>query len=120
MNWVLAGLGGVLGGLSRFQIGSALSRRCNTVFPVATFLINLSGAFFLGVLMAASPQGRWYVFLGDGFLGAFTTFSTFMYEGTSLLREKERVRGFLYVAASLLLGIGAYTGGFFIAQRLFF
>ncbi len=118
MNFLLVGLGGVFGGLTRFQLGKMISERAGTTFPAATFLINISGAFLLGVLTGLGAEGKYYLLFGDGFLGAYTTFSTFMYEGFSLFRENEKRKAFFYVLSSLLFGIGAYAFGFFTAASM--
>mgnify|MGYP002352794711 CR=1 FL=1 len=110
MELVLVGLGGCLGGLSRFQLGRLLSRRAG--FPIGTFVINLTGAFLLGVLTAADTSRQLYLFLGDGFLGAYTTFSTFMYEGVQLFGAQDRRNAPAYVLGSLLLGVLGYLAGF--------
>ncbi|MDD2483649.1 MAG: fluoride efflux transporter CrcB [Eubacteriales bacterium] len=118
MNFLLVGLGGILGGISRYQLGKMISESVRTTFPVATFFINLCGAFLLGSLMAKTSGGSLYLLLGDGFLGAFTTFSTYMYESFSLFRENEKRNAIIYIVCSLLLGIVAYTFGFIVAETL--
>ena len=80
MDLALVGVGGVFGGICRFQLGKAISQKFNTSFPIGTFLINISGALLLGILTGADMGNSGYLLFGDGFCGAFTTFSTFMEE----------------------------------------
>lgn len=117
MNFILVGVGGVLGGLCRFQFGKIISQHVRVRFPVGTLLINVSGAFLLGILMGLEPGNRAYLFIGDGFCGAFTTFSTFMYEGFALFQENRRRNAFLYLIGTVLLGILVYVCGFAITKR---
>lgn len=108
----MVGVGGMLGGLCRFQLGKMISERAHTVFPVGTFIINITGAVLLGMLTSVSAGDRVYMALGDGFLGAFTTFSTFMYEGFHLFQDDEKLNAFTYVLGSLFLGIIGFAAGY--------
>lgn len=116
MDLILVGLGGCLGGLSRFQLGKLLSRRAGAGFPLGTFVINVTGAFLLGVLTGIGPSRRLYLLLGDGFLGAYTTFSTFMYEGFRLFGDDDRRNAPVYILSTLLLGILGYVAGCALGQ----
>lgn len=115
MNIALIAIGGLLGGLCRFELGQLILRKADTRFPLGTFLINITGAFLLGVLTGSEPSAQAYVLLGDGFLGAYTTFSTFMYEGFQLFDQKER-NAFFYIFSSLILGILGYICGYALAK----
>lgn len=108
----MVGVGGMLGGLCRFQLGKIISQKSGTVFPLGTFLINITGAALLGLLTGMGIGGQTYLALGDGFLGAFTTFSTFMYEGFHLFQENEKLNAFTYVLGTLFLGIIGFTAGY--------
>jgi CrcB protein len=83
---LLLALGGGLGSMARYAVGRVFEKGRTPAFPAATFLINISGAFLLGILVAVSPPKAFYALLGDGFLGAFTTYSTFMADGVRLLK----------------------------------
>lgn len=97
---LLVGAGGFLGAIVRFLIGIGLTGRIGSAFPWATFLINVSGSFVLGLFLtllpgrSLSPALR--LFFAVGFLGAYTTFSTFEFESASL--------GFSWVALANLVG----------------
>ena len=112
MDLMLVGIGGFLGGLSRFQLGQVLCRKAGSAFPVATFFINLSGAFLLGVLSGSGPSRQLYLILGDGFLGAYTTFSTFMYEGFCLFEGRRTLNAAVYILSSLILGVLGFMLGY--------
>jgi CrcB protein len=83
-------------------------------FPWATLAINVTGSFALGVLLTAGSRlsGTVVVALGVGFLGAFTTFSSFSYETQTLVRTGRAPAALAYVAASVALGVGAATLGY--------
>lgn len=115
MNWVLVGLGGALGSLTRYRLGKWIADRFGTsavVFPLGTFIINITGAILLGVLSSMDMNNNLYLLFGDGFLGAYTTFSTFMYEGFNLFQNKKRLNAILYIAATLALGVIGYLIGY--------
>lgn len=109
---IFVGIGGAFGALARFQLGKILSGKAHTAFPFGTFWINLSGALLLGVLTSMDTGSSVYRLLGDGFLGAYTTFSTFMYEGITLIQGNEKRNALLYLVASLILGMLGYFAGF--------
>jgi CrcB protein len=104
---VLLGLG-VLGGagaLARFLLDGAVAARLGRAFPFGTLAVNLSGAFVLGVLVGAELGRDAYALAGTGFVGAYTTFSTWMLE-THRLAEEGRIRAAAAnVGVSLVLGL---------------
>ncbi len=114
MDIVLVGLGGAFGAVCRFQFGKIISQRQNTAFPIGTFTINITGALLLGIITSVNAGNNIYLLLGDGFLGAYTTFSTFMYEGFNLFQGKEKLNAFIYISSSLIFGIIGFMAGFYI------
>lgn len=112
MDLFFVGIGGALGSLTRYKLGKAITEKSNTTFPTGTFIINITGAILLGLVSSLEAGGNMYLLLGDGFLGAYTTFSTFMYEGFNLFQENEKLNAFIYVLGSLFLGITGYVLGF--------
>lgn len=104
MDLVLVGIGGALGSMARFKLGKVISEKVRTTFPIGTFLINITGAVLLGLVSSLDVNKNIYLLLADGFLGAYTTFSTFMYEGFNLFQENEKLNAFIYVAGSLFIG----------------
>jgi CrcB protein len=113
---VLVAAGGALGSIARYGIDVALPYG-RTDLPVATLLINVSGALLLGLLVATQPHARWMrPFLGTGVLGGFTTFSTFALETDRLLARAPAVAA-AYVVLSLALGLGAAAVGLRLGRR---
>jgi CrcB protein len=117
---VLAGAG--LGGLTRYALGTWIMARSGGRFPLGTFLINISGSFFIGLLMTLlterlHPHPNWRLFLVVGVLGGYTTFSSFEYETLQAVRDGARWMGLLYVAGSVLLGYVAVWLGAVLAAR---
>lgn len=116
MNFLSVALGGALGALSRYGLGVWISPKWIHDFPLPTFLINISGAFLLGFLntlfldkFTVSPEIR--LAIGVGFLGAFTTFSTFGYETMMLIKDGNILTAGIYTTASIIIGfLGVYLG----------
>lgn len=106
---------GVGGGL-RYVIGGWLAERWGTSFPWGTFVVNLSGAFLLGLLLAlnverdiGSPSLR--LLLGIGLLGGYTTFSTLSYESIALVERGLYLQGAANMFGSGVLGLVAAVAG---------
>ncbi len=118
MTLLFVGIGGSLGAVSRFWVGKMMSQKFGADFPWGTFCVNLLGALLLGILSAFDASKNVYLLLGDGFLGAFTTFSSFMYEGFNLFKSSEKLNAFAYVVGTVILGIVGYFAGFGIAKML--
>jgi CrcB protein len=119
VTWVLVGSGGVIGALVRYALSKWIGERLVVSFPFATLFINVSGSFLLGLftrglgnwLPHAEPHAM--LFLGAGFCGAYTTFSTFTYEFTMLVREGRFSTAIMYYLASAVLGFAAAAVGLF-------
>lgn len=120
MQYLLVGIGGIFGSIVRYALGKIISERSVSIFPIGTFAINITGAFLLGLLSSESLGENLYVLFGDGFLGAYTTFSTFMYEGFNLFQEREIINAFTYVMLSLIIGIIGYSIGNRIGMTIVF
>jgi fluoride exporter len=111
MDLVLVGIGGAAGSLARYQLGKIADQKINSEFPLGTFFINITGAILLGIVTGLNPSQNFTWLLAEGFLGAYTTFSTFMYEGFNLFQGKETRNALFYILGSLVLGIlGFYIG----------
>lgn len=117
---VAIGIGGILGACSRYEVALAITSRPGT-FPLSTFVINVSGSFVLGALLAVIIE-RWrpseYVrpFAATGFLGAYTTWSTFMVDTDNLLKAGHVSVATEYVAASLAAGLAAVYFGMMLVR----
>jgi fluoride exporter len=119
MTAVLIGVAGAAGALARYQVGLAAGDRS---FPWATLGINLVGSFLLGLLVEVAGERGWpdttTLPLGIGFLGAFTTFSTFSVETQTMLRDGRTAAAATYVAASLVGGVLAAALGYATARAI--
>jgi len=111
MAYVLVAMGGAAGSVFRYSLGRFISEKSNSNFPIGTFIINISGAIMLGIVSTIGVNNNMMLLLGDGFLGAYTTFSTFMYEGFNLFQEREKLNAFIYILCSLILGTVGYALG---------
>lgn len=111
---------GAAGALARYALGAWLQEAANLRFPVGTLVINVLGSFLLGLLFAAADRlaPEWRVAVGTGFLGAFTTFSTFSVDTVRLIGAGEPRLALLNAAGSLALGLLAAWGGLSLGAAL--
>jgi CrcB protein len=99
---------GVLGGtgaIARFLVDNAVSRRMGRQFPVGILVVNLSGTLVLGVLVGLAVDGDAYRLVGGGVIGAYTTFSTWVFDSHRLAAEGRRGLAVANLAGSLVLGL---------------
>jgi fluoride exporter len=113
-NFVLIGLGGAAGSMLRFAVSLMVASRA---FPIATLLVNIAGSFIIGLVLAISSKnevfaGSWKLFLATGICGGFTTFSAFSAENLLLLQNGKILQSLLYMAISIVAGIGAAFVGY--------
>jgi CrcB protein len=120
LKYLAVGLGGFLGAIARYVIGVYFGTRYGVRFPYGTFVINMSGCFLIGLLMpllvrtTASPY--WRYLLPIGFIGAYTTFSTFEYETFRALQDGQIAVGLFNVAISVVVGFVMVWLGAVIAR----
>lgn len=122
MPYLLVGLGGFVGANARFVVARVVGAAFETKFPLGTFVINVTGRFLLGVLgtivaqrvMPNSESMR--LALGVGFLGAFTTFSTFEFETHALFDDGSWLTATTNMFASLFVGLLAVRAGIVVAK----
>lgn len=98
---ILVGVGGFLGAISRFYLGKLLAHP----YPWATFIINCTGSFALGLVFALHLSDWLWQLIGIGFLGAYTTFSTFGFESLQLIEQQKWGQVVSYIGSTLLFGI---------------
>ena len=116
--------GGALGAMLRYYLnGSILARAC-APFPTATFVINVSGSFLLGLFLTLATERveiapHLRIAFAAGFVGAYTTFSTFMYETAQLTEAGDYARALANVALSCVVGFGCVVAGTAAARKLF-
>jgi fluoride exporter len=116
-------VGAGVGGLARFIAGTVIMQRYAGRFPLGTFLINVTGSFLIGVLMAFLSERldlspNWRLLLVVGFLGGYTTFSSFEYETFVAVRSGSQVLALLNVLGSIVFGYIAVWLGAIIGARL--
>src|SRR6516162_4232541 len=118
-------LGSILGGVARYFLSGVIARRVGETFPWGTLFINVSGSFLIGIFggmaqdnasLMASPDP--WLFAVTGFLGCYTTVSSFSLQTLTLARDGERGRAIGYVAISVGLCLGAVSLGFALAGLL--
>jgi fluoride exporter len=117
---LLIGVGvlGGLGGIARFRLDGRVSERVGREFPYGTLVVNMVGAFVLGLLVGLVLDSAADALAGTGLVGGFTTFSTWTLE-SHRLGEDGRLRvGALNFAASLVVGVGAAWAGRKLGVRL--
>ena len=122
MPFLLVGVGGFIGANARFVVARLVGAAFETRFPLGTFVINISGSFLLGVLgtvvaqrvFPSSEAAR--LALGVGFLGAFTTFSTFEFETHALFDDGSWLTATANMFASLLVGLLAVRAVIVVAK----
>lgn len=124
VNYLMLAIGGALGAVARFGLGGLVQTRMNAAFPYGTLIVNLSGCLLMGFVMAlitdrviVAPAFRY--FLPVGFIGAFTTFSTFELETFRAIEDGAWLVGAANVAISVTLGFLALWFGVAAARRFF-
>lgn len=122
VQYLAIGGAGSLGAMFRYLVATLCARWFGTAFPIGTFVINISGSFFLG-WFATVTRDRIVVSdttrlaLAVGFTGAYTTFSTLMYESNSLLEGGSEIKAMLNLVGSLVIGLVAVKLGMVLAMR---
>lgn len=108
-KYLLVGVGGFAGAVARYWVGLYVTQRMGLRFPYGTFLINVTGCFLVGFFMhLLAERGvldlHWLFVVVIGFIGAYTTFSTFEYETMRQLQDGQIGVGLLYAGSSVLVG----------------
>lgn len=120
MNVLVVALGGAFGAVARYGLSGWIQNLLGTTFPMGTLVVNVIGSFLLGLSLPLFESLAWSAeartMITIGFLGAFTTYSTFSYEAVVLLEGGEWARGGMYIGGSLLLGLAAVVGGMAVAS----
>ena len=122
-NVLLVAAGGAIGASARHLVGVASLRAFGSGFPVATLIVNIVGCLLMGIfigLLSARFQGSegLRLFVATGFLGGFTTFSAFSLDFTVLWERGETFLAIGYVAASVLVSLGALAAGLWLIRTV--
>lgn len=120
-KYLMVAIGGSLGSLARFWVGDALASRIGTKFPYGTFIINMTACFIIGFSLVflgrrTELNPAWRYLIPIGFIGAYSTFSTFEWETFSTLQLGSFLIAGLYVVLSIILGLVAVWCGVVIAR----
>ena len=115
-KYLLIALGGALGSIARYWVGSSITGRMGLRFPFGTLVVNMTACVIIGFSMAylgrrAELNPAWRFLLPVGFIGAYSTFSTYEWETLSNLRAGAFGIAALYAAGSVVLGLAAVWGG---------
>jgi fluoride exporter len=122
LRYILVLAGGGVGALARFVVGTAIVARLGGRLPYGTVFINLTGSFLIGFAMTflterSDLSPNWRFLLVVGFLGGYTTFSSFEWETLNLIKDGSRWLGFLNGFGSLIVGYAAVWLGAIVAGR---
>jgi CrcB protein len=119
-KYLIVAFGGALGSVLRFWAGGYVSTRLGSRFPYGTFVINITASFLIGLIMTLLAErthwnANWRYLIPIGFIGGYSTFSTFEYETFRLYQDSELLMAALNVVASVAIGfiavwLGAITG----------
>jgi fluoride exporter len=122
-KYLFIAVGGALGSIARFWVGSMITNRLGTKFPYGTFVVNITACLIIGFSLAfmgrrADLSVAWRFLIPVGFIGAYSTFSTFEWETFTRLQTGAFFMAALYVVLSVILGLVAVWCGVLLA-RLF-
>lgn len=120
-KYLFIGLGGALGSIARYWVGSTVGSRLGVRFPFGTLLVNISACFVIGFTLTwlgerVEMNPAWRFLIPIGFIGAYSTFSTYEWETLETLRSGAFALASLYAVGSLLLGLGAVWCGAALAD----
>ena len=120
--WMI-GLGGFIGSIARFWLGSYITYRMGARFPYGTFVINISGSFLIGLVVTLLAEGAHWspnllYLIPIGFIGAYTTFSTFELEAFRSARDGDLLLALLNVILSVAVGFIAVWFGVVIGRMI--
>jgi fluoride exporter len=122
---ICVAVGSALGGIARYFLSGLVARRLGETFPWGTMSVNVSGSLLIGVFagLAADNTGIFsssnpWLFAVTGFLGCYTTVSSFSLQTLSLARDGESGRAMGYILLSVVLSLGAVVCGFTVAGLL--
>ena len=122
-RYLLIAFGGALGSMARYWVGSTIANRMGTKFPYGTFVINITACMIIGFSLTflakrADLNPAWRFLVPVGFIGAYSTFSTYEWETLSTIRSGAFLLAAFYAVSSLILGLAAVWGGSVIAEIL--
>jgi CrcB protein len=122
-KFLIISAGAILGANARYWIGDWAARRFGANFPYGTFIINLTGSLLIGFFLTLVTERlmidpRWRLLIAVGFLGAYTTFSTYTYESFNLIFNGQWVAGLFNLFGSTFLGVLAVGLGVYLGKSI--
>lgn len=122
MRFLIVGAGGFIGAVARYAVGAWCETFWRREFPLGTFLVNVSGCFVLGLFVTLASErlpidASWRLFVATGFVGAYTTFSTFEYETQRLTTTGALGWAVVNVLTSVVAGYAAVQLGIMLGRR---
>jgi len=115
LRYLAVGIGGFAGAIARYLLGAYIGGRFGVRFPYGTFVINMTGCFLIGLALAVlsrtTASAYWRYLIPIGFIGAYTTFSTFEYETLRAVQDGQIVTGLLNIGLSVIVGFIAVWAG---------
>jgi CrcB protein len=122
-RYLAIAIGGALGAMARFWLGTFIGERFPSRFPYGTLVINVTGSFIIGFFLTLVSERvnihpNWRFAFAVGFVGAYTTFSTFEYETFKLVEDGEILSSLMNVFISLVVGFIAVWGGIVLARKV--
>lgn len=122
-KFLIISAGAVLGANARYLISDWAARKFGVGFPYGTFIINLTGSLLIGLFLTLATERfvvdpRLRLFITIGFLGAYTTFSTYAYESFTLIYQGQWLAGMLNLLGSVLLGVAAVGASIFLGKLI--
>ncbi len=123
MKWTGLIIGGAAGTLARYALTGTIYSVFGSRFPYGTFFVNILGCFLIGFLAAVMEEkfqlsSNMRLLLMVGFCGAFTTFSTFMFETVALMKDGAMLRAFTNVVGSVLVGFFCLRIGYILGELI--
>jgi len=122
-KYLLIAFGGALGSVARYWVGSTIAGRAGIKFPYGTMVVNITACLVIGFTLTymgkrADLNPAWRFFVPIGFIGAYSTFSTYEWETLSTLRSGAFALAAIYAGGSLILGLAATWCGAALAEAL--
>jgi len=120
-KYLLIALGGALGSVARYWVGSTIANRMGSKFPYGTFVINMTACVIIGFSLTFMARREelnpaWRFLVPVGFIGAYSTFSAYEWETLSTVRSGAYLLAAVYAIGSLIFGLAAVWGGSVLAE----
>jgi CrcB protein len=120
-KYLLIALGGALGSIARYWVSSTVAGRMGVRFPYGTLIVNITACIVIGFSLTymsrrTDMSAAWRYLIPIGFIGAYSTFSTYEWETLTTIRSGAFAIASLYAVGSLILGLAAVWGGSWIAE----